>query len=891
MRLCASSDADAARRQRLQRRGLTTSSPASPALAENMRTPMLHADPTSSTSASHHFQNRHSPHGRAPTTSRETLHLSWDRLSYSVGRQQVLPASSGAVSAGLWIMIGPSGAGKSSLLGVLAGRKARGTVGGCVRLNGSKAAPKARRELLGYVTQDDVLPGASTVAEHLHFHARLRLPWLPLSERAALVRSTLEKLQLTGRADAIIGDAFLRGLSGGERRRVSVATELLVLSAGGCGLVLMDEPLSGLDSANATLLLAALQQLTQAANPRTRPPTPGAINAAGAADASGQGTAAAAADAARRSGAGPSEAEDPGEAGEEGTRASSGGADADADANANADADAADAGSGAAAPAGGGVSPLASLEAQAACRRSPLDSSPFGSSPQSPTEWPSTIRVPPPAPAGPTILMTVHQPSHRLLESIAGIVVMGPRGTLLYCGSRRDADGRCALSDHFDGDGLRLASISGNPAESLLEAMGDPDPRTQRRLERISQQQAERVSLGLEQHERPSTGGLAEGRGWDAEPTHARSSPTSAHGVGWAAEVNGGGEGGGRGDVLGSWRTTLLPAHMGGNGAATVWRRNTQRAGFVAQMSVLCARQARHVVRHPLLLWVQLGTTAGVSVLCGFVFWRLNFDLDTGVITRVGLIFFLGLYFMLTALAPLPFWSQERLLYFQERAAGCYGPLSYVLSRTLYDGLMQRILPALLCAAIVYPMAGLSATGRTGPWHAALFIAALCLTNMLGTAVVTCFAIICPSASVATVLSVCFVLLSTLFCGFVVNLPTLLSRGGGSWWGGLGPQYLSYLYYLNELTMSDELMGQTVTIKANLVPGQPPDIYQVAGEEILAHLGYTLNCSRVGGLGDPGTPYGPGNACWYDLTVPLGVIIVAVTSSVLLLAFCVKDTH
>lgn len=108
---------------------------------------------------------------------------------------------------------------------------------------------------------------------------------------------------------------------------------------------------------------------------------------------------------------------------------------------------------------------------------------------------------------------------------------------------------------------------------------------------------------------------------------------------------------------------------------------------------------------------MQLGCTVSISVLSGVVFWHLDYDLDTGVLTRVGLVFFLGLYFMLTALAPLPLWTQDRLLYFQERAAGCYGAATLVLSRTLYDGLLHRVLPALLCAAIVYPMAGT-------PWHA-----------------------------------------------------------------------------------------------------------------------------------------------------------------------------
>jgi len=208
-----------------------------------------------------------------------------------------------------------------------------------------------------------------------------------------------------------------------------------------------------------------------------------------------------------------------------------------------------------------------------------------------------------------------------------------------------------------------------------------------------------------------------------------------------------------------------------------------------------------------------------------------------------------------------------------------------VLSRTLYDGVMQRVLPAVLCASIVYPMCGLSLGGPSGPYHTALFIASLCLTNLLGTAVITCIAIVCASSAVATILSVLFVLLSTLFCGFIVNLPTLAERG--AWFGGglgsFGPQYLSYLYYLNELVISDEMLGHTITIKANLEPGKPPQIVHTSGEEVLAHVGYQLNCTRIAGRDDL--------ACWYDLTVPLGAVAFFVALSALLLAFCVKDPH
>ena len=54
---------------------------------------------------------------------------------------------------------------------------------------------------------------------------------------ARLVRRTLETLQLSQQASRLIGDAYLRGLSGGERRRVSVATELMALSAGALSVV------------------------------------------------------------------------------------------------------------------------------------------------------------------------------------------------------------------------------------------------------------------------------------------------------------------------------------------------------------------------------------------------------------------------------------------------------------------------------------------------------------------------------------------------------------------------------------------------------------------------------------------------------------------------------
>ena len=194
--------------------------------------------------------------------------LGWKGIGYNVSRKQLVAPNSAQLGLGLHCLLGPSGAGKSTLLGVLCGRKRKGETVGSVLLHGCQAPASVRRARVGYVTQDDVLPSTSTVAEHLSFHARLRASWLNAKARGQLVESALMSVGLSHKANNIIGDGYVRGLSGGERRRVSVAVELLVAAAraaraagstSGCApILIMDEPFSGLDSNNARLLLSAL---------------------------------------------------------------------------------------------------------------------------------------------------------------------------------------------------------------------------------------------------------------------------------------------------------------------------------------------------------------------------------------------------------------------------------------------------------------------------------------------------------------------------------------------------------------------------------------------------------------------------------------------------------
>jgi ABC-type multidrug transport system ATPase subunit/ABC-type multidrug transport system permease subunit len=158
-------------------------------------------------------------------------------------------------------IMGPSGAGKTTLLDILAGRKASGSIYGSVCLNGHPLKPKEMRQISGYVTQEDILPGALTVREYLSFQAQLRIPrrrrGVPTSSRGQAVEKRLVQLNLNGCANSPIGNEFTRGISGGEKRRVSVATELLSEPA----ILFLDEPTTGLDSTTAVNLTSILRNI------------------------------------------------------------------------------------------------------------------------------------------------------------------------------------------------------------------------------------------------------------------------------------------------------------------------------------------------------------------------------------------------------------------------------------------------------------------------------------------------------------------------------------------------------------------------------------------------------------------------------------------------------
>lgn len=191
--------------------------------------------------------------------------LTWKDLTVTVtlGKgetHKVLEGLTGYAEPGtLTALMGPSGSGKSTLLDALAGRLATNAfLSGAILINGRKT--KLSFGAAAYVTQDDNLIGTLTVRETIWYSARLRLPdKMPREEKRALVESTIMEMGLQDCADTVIGNWHLRGVSGGEKRRVSIALEILMRPR----LLFLDEPTSGLDSASAFFVTQTLRGLSR----------------------------------------------------------------------------------------------------------------------------------------------------------------------------------------------------------------------------------------------------------------------------------------------------------------------------------------------------------------------------------------------------------------------------------------------------------------------------------------------------------------------------------------------------------------------------------------------------------------------------------------------------
>jgi len=170
-----------------------------------------------------------------------SLHFS--SFSYTLNNRIILDSISGSIKPGQVLAImGASGAGKTTFLNILARKRKRGLVSGTTLVNGQEVVDEMFKKVMGFVDEEDMFMSTLTVYETVLYSALLRLPReMSLEAKKFRTLETMNELGILGIKDSRIGESGKRSISGGEKRRVSIACELVTSPS----ILFLDEPTSG----------------------------------------------------------------------------------------------------------------------------------------------------------------------------------------------------------------------------------------------------------------------------------------------------------------------------------------------------------------------------------------------------------------------------------------------------------------------------------------------------------------------------------------------------------------------------------------------------------------------------------------------------------------------
>lgn len=194
----------------------------------------------------------------------DTYGISWSSVTFAKStwhggdEKVILNKVSGHCAPGdMLALMGPSGCGKTSLLDILADRVGSGRIEGEVLIGAHQRDAASSRRICSYVAQEDSLLSCFSVGETLRYAAYFSLASLSSSKREARVREVMEQMGITSCERTRVGDDIIKGISGGQKRRLSIAIELLSSTP----ILLLDEPTSGLDSSSALAVIVCLKKL------------------------------------------------------------------------------------------------------------------------------------------------------------------------------------------------------------------------------------------------------------------------------------------------------------------------------------------------------------------------------------------------------------------------------------------------------------------------------------------------------------------------------------------------------------------------------------------------------------------------------------------------------
>ncbi|OLY82417.1 ABC transporter G family member 15 [Smittium mucronatum] len=172
----------------------------------------------------------------------------------------ILDRITGSFTPGrLTAIMGPSGSGKTSLLNLLSGRVSSGKVEGNIWLNGRSADSGSLGLVSRFISQEDVMMSTMTVREVVEMAIKFRVDGITQDEINVRANEAITTLELEKCQNTLIGDTIAKGISGGERKRTSIAMEMATDSS----ILFLDEPTSGLDMYTSALVVKLLRFISR----------------------------------------------------------------------------------------------------------------------------------------------------------------------------------------------------------------------------------------------------------------------------------------------------------------------------------------------------------------------------------------------------------------------------------------------------------------------------------------------------------------------------------------------------------------------------------------------------------------------------------------------------
>ena len=636
--------------------------------------------------------------------------LQFSDVSYQLNGKKILSGVQGIALPGqLMAIMGASGAGKTTFLDILARKNKRGFVEGNFYVNGEKVNDSEYRSVIGFVDQDDTMLPTLTVHETITTSALLRLPRdMNISMKEQRVYEVEKQLGILPIKDQLIGseEGNGRGISGGEKRRVGIACELVTSPS----ILFLDEPTSGLDAFNAfnvveclvTLaknynrtviftihqprsnIVALFDHLILLAKGRAVYSGPYAncqsyFDNIGYACPPGFNIADYLVDLTMHAGTAhlPNE-----ENGLQGLDTSSDGMRTQ-------------------------NSSVRAIKSIASASNLSTDNASYGSYNES-----------------------IRKPANRRRQSLKQ-----KQDRQLYT-RKKSAGGETPSTPKTD-DEASDSNITRRNSQDIIK---------------LSKQQGTVPPQILDDpHHLPppayDTNGLDELVNNYATSDVASSVRDDINAaVSSAASVNG--------PTNGQTNHAVVSGSM----------KSYRRIGYLRQFLILSKRTWRNLYRNPMLMLTHYAIAILLAVLSGFLFYGLTDDI-AGFQNRLGLFFFVLALFGFSTLTSLTVFSSERLLFVRERANGYYSPITYFAAKVVFDIVPLRLIPPIIMGAIVYPMSGLNAE-----WPSFFkFILILILFNLAAAAICLFIGIVFKDGGVANLIGSLVMLFSLLFAGLLLN--------------------------------------------------------------------------------------------------------------------------